>query len=117
MENLCKIRDIQRAVAAFEARFEKQYGICLNEGMALCSLHKAGSLTSGELGELLGLTASNISKVLKSVEEKQLAERTLGEKDRRQMYFSLTEGGKKLIAEIDCRPEELPELLRGLFLK
>lgn len=102
MENLCKIRNIQRAVAGFESQFEKRYGICLNEGMALCSLHKAGSLSSGEIGELLGLTSSNASKVIKSVENKGLIERILGMKDKRQMYFSLTPGGKELISSIRC---------------
>ena len=48
MDRLCKIRDIQRAVTQFEQGFEKTYGICLNEGMALCSLLKAGSLSSGD---------------------------------------------------------------------
>ena len=93
MEKLCKIRDIQRAVNQFEQGFEKRYGICLNEGMALCSLLKAGSLSSGEIGELLGLSSSNASKVIKSIENKRLVERATGEKDKRQMYFSLTPDG------------------------
>ena len=68
MDKLCKIRDLQRAVHQFESAFEKRYGICLNEGMTLCSLSKTGRLCPGELGELLGLTPSNTSKVLRSVE-------------------------------------------------
>ena len=87
MEKLCKIRDIQRAVNQFEQGFEKRYGICLNEAMALCPLLKAGSLSSGEIGELLGLSSSNASKVIKSIENKRLVERMTGEKDKRQMYF------------------------------
>ena len=68
MEKLCKIRDIQRAVNRFEQDFERKYGICLNEGMVLCSLLKVDSLSAGELGELLGLSPSNASKVIRSVE-------------------------------------------------
>ena len=56
MDKLCKIRDLQRAVHQFGSAFEKRYGICLNEGMTLCSLSKTGRLCPGELGELLGLT-------------------------------------------------------------
>jgi hypothetical protein len=59
MDKLCKIRDLQRAVHQFESAFEKRYGICLNEGMTLCSLSKTGRLCPGELGELLGLTQLN----------------------------------------------------------
>ena len=51
MDKLCKIRDLQRAVHQFESAFEKRYGICLNEGMTLCSLSKTGRLCPGELGE------------------------------------------------------------------
>ena len=92
MEKLCKIRELQRAVNRFEAALERSHGICLNEGMALCSLSKAGRLSCGELGEMLGLTPSNTSKVLRSVEGN----------DKRQMYFSLTEKGRVLLGSINC---------------
>lgn len=115
MENLCRIRNIQRAVAGFEAQFEKRYGICLNEGMALCSLHKAGNLSSGEIGELLGLTPSNASKVIRSIENKGLIERILGMQDKRQMYFSLTPLGKELILSVKCEEIECSPLLESLL--
>lgn len=112
---LCKIRDIQRSIAAFEQQFEKEYGIGLNEGMVLCSLNKSERLSSGELGELLGLSASNISKVIASVEKKGLIQRFMGQADKRQMYFSLTDTGRERIRSISCQtliwPEELQPLL------
>ena len=117
MENLCKIRDIQRAVSVFEKRFETRYGICLNEGMALCSLYKASPLSSGEIGELLGLRSSNASKVITSIEEKGLVERVLGTKDKRRMYFSLTTEGRNLISGIRCEDVEMPELLKEIVEK
>ena len=83
MEKLCRIRELQRAVNRFEAALERSYGICLNEGMALCSLSKAGRLSCGELGEMLGLTPSNTSKVLRSVEGKGYVNRELGTNDKR----------------------------------
>ena len=83
MDKLCRIRDLQRAVNQFEAAFEKRYGICLNEGMALCSLSNAERMCPGRLGELLGLTPSNTSKVLRSAESKGLVLRELCCKDRR----------------------------------
>ena len=115
MEKLCKIRGIQRAVNQFELGFEKRYGICLNEGMALCSLLKAGSLSSGEIGELLGLSSSNTSKVIKSIEGKQLVGRVLGEKDKRQMYFSLTPRGRELISSLKCEDVETAPLLKEIL--
>ncbi|MBS1415089.1 MAG: winged helix DNA-binding protein [Alistipes sp.] len=83
--------------------------------MALCSLLKAGSLSSGEIGELLGLTSSNNSKVIGSVEKKGLVERVIGTKDKRQMYFSLTPKGKELISSLKCEQIEIaPPLLELL---
>lgn len=46
MDSLCKIRDIYRAIATFEAEFEKHYNLSLNEGMLLCTLSKAKTLSS-----------------------------------------------------------------------
>lgn len=114
MEKLCKIRDIQRSVVAFETMFEKCYGISLNEGMALCSLYKLGNLSSGEIGEALGLTSSNTSKVIASIERKGYVERILGTKDKRQMYFSLSGEGEKLISSIKCDELTIPELLESI---
>lgn len=90
-KNCVGSRELQRAVNRFEAALERSHGICLNEGMALCSLSKAGRLSCGELGEMLGLTPSNTSKVLRSVEGKGYVNRELGTNDKRQIYFSLTE--------------------------
>ena len=97
----CAIRELQRQIESFEEELRREYGICLNEGMALCSLGHAGELSSGELGELLALTPSNTSKVLASVESKGLVVRALGAKDRRRMYFSLTEKGHELLQSVN----------------
>ena len=109
MERLCKIRDLQHAVARFEAAFERRYG------MTLCTLSRSGRLCPGELGERLGLTPSNTSKVLRAVESKGLVKREPGCADRRQMYYSLTGEGRALLAALDCREVEIPPLLRELL--
>lgn len=64
METLCKIRDLYRAIAEFETRFEKAHQLCLNEGMLLCCLSRKKRLSSGEIAEQLGLSNSNTSKVI-----------------------------------------------------
>lgn len=115
MERLCKIREIQRSVIAFEQKFEKEYGISLNEGMLLCSLTKQEQLTSGELGELLGLSSSNMSKVIVSVEKKELIERFICKEDKRQMRFSLTDAGRKLLDDIHCGSVDTPALLESIL--
>lgn len=115
METLCKIRDLYRSVAEFENHFEALYGICLNEGMLLCSLSSSGKLSSGEIAEVLGLTTSNTSKVIRSAENKGLIRRILGETDKRQMFFILTEEGKIRLDSIDCKNIEMHEILKEVI--
>ena len=113
-KTLCRIRDIYRSIATFEADFETKYDISLNEGMLLCSL-KGNDYSSSELAELLGLTNSNTSKVIKSVEEKGLIQRNIGKDDKRQMYFSLTKDGKARLDNIRCEEIDIPEMLKTVI--
>lgn len=115
MEILCRIRDIHRSIIEYEQQFEKTHNLCLNEGMLLCSLSKNEMLTSGEIAELLGLTNSNTSKVIRSVENKKLIKRVLGEKDKRQMYFLITVEGKSKLEAISNIHIEIPELLQSFI--
>lgn len=112
METLCKIRDVYRVIAEFEVQFTRLYGLSLNEGMLLCTLLARSKLTSGEIAEALGLSASNTSKVIRSVENKKLVTRLIGEEDKRQMHFSLTPAGKEKISDIKEATFEMPELLQ-----
>ena len=114
MKNLCRIRDIQHAIAAYETAFERQFGVCLNEGMTLCSLDGGGKLSSGRLGELLGLSPSNTSKVLRSVEAKGYVAREVSPEDRRQMLFSITPAGRALVQTLHCEEQGMADLLREI---
>ena len=112
MDNtLCKIRDIYRAITEFENRFIKMYDLSLNEGMLLCTLLDSERLTSSEIAEALGLSASNASKVIRSVEDKGLITRLIGKEGKRQMNFMLTPDGQKLIVQIKGATYPLPDLL------
>lgn len=114
MDTLCLIRDIYQSIGEFETLFQKEHNLCLNEGMLLCTL-KTEKYSSGEIAEMLGLTHSNTSKVIKSVEEKGLVERVLGEKDKRQMFFSLTEKGKEKLSAIKCETVKIPDILKDIL--
>ncbi len=115
MEKLCKIRDIQRSIADFEQHFESKYGIGLNEGMALCSLYQNAPLSASQIAQHLGLKSSHVSKIIASVEKKELLERTMGKEDKRQMYFNLTIKGKELISSVKSDEMILPDLLNDII--
>ena len=115
MEPFCKIRDFYRAITDFETRFEKRYGLCLNEGMLLCCLRQEPRLSSGDIAKQLGLTHSNTSKVIRSIEDIELIVRSLGDKDKRQMYFTLSDKGKICLNQLKENEIEVPKMLKPLF--
>lgn len=111
---LCQIRDIYRSVAEFEVRFQQKYNLCLNEGMLLCTLN-ANKYSSSQIAEILSLSLSNTSKVIKSAEKKGLIKRAIGKEDRRQMYFILTEAGHKRLESIKCEDFNISGLLKSII--
>ena len=116
MNTICKMRDIYKALSIFETAFEEVYGISLNEAMVLCALREAGKeITSTAIAERTEMAPSHTSKVIRAVEDKGLIRRALGEVDKRQMYFSLTEAGKKRLTELDLDKVEIPEMLKPLI--
>jgi len=115
MEKFCRIRDIYRSILEFEAIFNRHFGLNLNEAMLLCTLSEKARRSSGEIAEAMGLTCSNCSKVIVAVEIKNLIHRDLGNKDKRRMYFSLTEEGRKTFETLKKCEIDLPEKLKEIM--
>ncbi|NDV54804.1 MarR family transcriptional regulator [Parabacteroides sp. 52] len=115
VNTLCQIRDLYRTIYEFELNFQRTYDLGLNEGMLLCSLNTQ-KYSSNELAAVLGLSNSNTSKVIKSVEKKKLIKRIVGKDDKRQMYFTLTELGRKKLESIKCAEFNIPESLKTAIL-
>lgn len=111
---LCLLRDIFRAVREFEISFQEKYDLCLNEGMAICSL-RYGQMSSSDLAEKLGLSASNMSKVIKSVEDKGLVVRKMGKEDKRQMYFVLSNQGTEKLHELCAEEPHIDSVLESIY--
>ena len=114
MKNLCAIRDLCAAIGEFEEAFQKRHTISMNEGMVLCSL-KESRLSSGEIAKKVNLTCSNTSKLIRSIEDKGYIVRVLGEEDKRQMYFSLTQEGLDKMREIEEENVPLSGILKRLI--
>lgn len=117
MKTICAMRDVFKALANFEAAFEKVYQISLNEAIILCTLKSVSEkMTATSLAKQTDLSPSHMSKMLRILEEKKLIVRTLGSADRRQMYFHLSPAGRQRINELELDKVEIPELLKPLFL-
>jgi len=113
---LCKIREIYRAIDEYENKIVHGYGLSLNEGMLLCCIQEYGKTSSTDIAKSLGLTCSNTSKVIKSVETKKFIKRSLDNKDKRVMLFSITEKGKNKINAVMSDTKDLPAIIKELEL-
>ena len=112
---ICRLRDINRAIAELERQFSQRFDLNINEAMLLCTLKEKGELSSGAVAEALGLSASNASKVIASTEKKNLISRNLCKEDKRQMFFSLTSIGKEKIETMRNEQIDLPDILKEIM--
>ena len=71
------MRELFKALSELETRLMEQYEVSLNEAMALCCIG-GDTLTASVISENTGLSASHTSKVIRSIEEKELIVRNLG---------------------------------------
>lgn len=116
-ECLGRIRDIYCAIRAFEHQLEKAFGLNINEVMLLCLVAEKDDISSGEIAEHMGLTCSNASKVIASLEKSGLIVRRTCKNDKRCMKFSITPAGITLISKVGCESVQLPESLKCLSEK
>ena len=113
-ECLCKIRSIYRMIGAFEQSLQKQFGLNINEAMLLCVVNESKYISCGEIAEEMGLTNSNTSKVISSLEKKKLICRHYCKEDLRCMKFSISDKGKELLSNITCDSVQLPNEIKHL---
>lgn len=108
------MRELFKALSSLESELEAKYGVSLNEAMVLCSVGKE-TVTAGTIGERTGLMPSHTSKVIGKVEEKGLLVRSLGEKDKRQMYFTLTKKAHACLQKMTDKGVDVPDVLLPFF--
>ena len=114
IECICVMRDLVKAMAELENSLIAAHGVSLNEAMVLCSIGSE-TVTASTIVERTGLAASHTSKIIRAVEQRELIVRQLGEKDKRQMYFTLTASGLTCLQGIRRDGVEIPDYLRPLF--
>lgn len=116
MKTICMMREVFKAIGAFEEEFQQTYDLSLNEAMILCALNETGTpMTSTALSKRTELRPSHTSKTIRSLENKTLIKRTLSDTDKRLMYFSLSKTGKDKIENLSLEQVEVPDLLKPLF--
>lgn len=78
----------------------KEYNLTISQFGVLEALYHLGPLSQSELGEKILKSNANLTTVVDSLEKKELVERTRDNDDRRRVTVRLTQGGRKLIAEV-----------------
>ena len=114
IRSLCVMKELFQALTVLENRLIDNYGVTLNEAMVLCSVGSE-TVSAGTIAECTGLAPSHLSKVIRSAEKKELLIRTMGSKDKRQMYFSLTSKAEERLNQIREQGLEIPQMLQALF--
>ena len=108
------MRELFEALSVLESGLLEAHGVSLNEAMVLCSIGQEKVIAS-TIVERTGMTASHASKVIRSAEKKELLVREPGEKDKRQVHFTLTQSGLTCLAGIKEKGIDIPDLLVPLF--
>ena len=112
---MCRLRDIYRAIAEVENEMLSTFGMNLNEAMLMCQLNDKAGLTAGEIADALGLTQSNASKVIRSLENKKLLVRSLDKTDKRVMHYQLTKAGREKMQTMNCDELTFPPILNDVL--
>jgi DNA-binding MarR family transcriptional regulator len=90
-----------RALSNFMTDFLVVYGLSLSEWKLLGSLTENKNVNPSAISTLMGIRASITSRLLRSLEEKDLISRQSGKKDSRTKYVSITPKGRKTVGKIE----------------
>ena len=113
---ICKIRDILRLITAFEGSLQKQIGLNINEAMLHCLLSECEEpMLAGEIADEMGLTRSNASKVIASLEHDSLIRRRACSEDGRCQRFHITKHGLERLEQLHCESIRVPEELKSMM--
>lgn len=110
MTDLCSIRRIQNALRRFEQSLREKTGLTLNEAFTLCILTN-GIHEPSQIARELDLSPSRLSRVLDTLQDKNLITRTISNEDRRNISVSLTKRGTEFVTKYKTSGIELPKEL------
>ncbi|MED4585864.1 MarR family transcriptional regulator [Brevibacillus choshinensis] len=89
-----------RSISDFVTDDMKRYGLNPSEFMVLELLYHKGEQPIQHIGKKVLLASGSMTYVIDKLESKKLLERKLCKEDRRVIYASITDAGRKLMDEI-----------------
>ncbi len=114
VQSICTMREIVLGLHKLEDQLIQQLGIDLREATLICCLADQ-SLSASEIASRLELKMPHTSKILSSLEKKELLSRTIGKEDKRKMFFALNKMGLSIYEAIKDFSFDVPPPLDKLF--
>jgi len=111
MYELCNLRKLIVDLRRFEEKLKKKTGLTVNEALLICQVQR-GIQEPTLLAEELDLSPSRLSRILDSLEKKNLISREISSEDRRSVSVNLTNLGLNAANEINCTNIKLPDYLK-----
>lgn len=108
-EVLIALRRIIRAIDIHSRRLSKDFGLTGPQLLLLNEMAADGRMLIGELARKAHLSQATVTIIIDRLEDRCLVGRERDERDKRRVWVSLTEKGKRVLAEG-------PQLLQDTFL-
>ena len=106
---------LRQKCALKDLHFVKRFGISSAEYNCLIQFYCTGSIGMKELGERLIITPGGVTRIITSLEEKELVKREIDPDDRRGINVKLTEQGELVVNDIRRASLELhKEILKQI---
>lgn len=103
-----------RAIRELEEQLFLATELSLDEAMIICCI-SSDRLSSSHIAQMVGLKPAHNSKVLGSLEKKNLIDRSLDFEDKRKMFFNLSPSGKKMLTLLQELKFDVPLALKAIF--
>ncbi len=108
------MREIMLGFNKLEAQLIDNLGIDLKEALVVCCLAEQ-RLSTSDIASTLELKMSHTSKIIASLEKKELLIREFGKEDKRRMFFKLNKQGLSLYHNLKAFSFDVPPSLEQLF--
>lgn len=95
---LAGLRRITHAIGVYSKRLSAGFDVTTPQLVTLHCIVRRGPITPSEISRHIHLSKSTIVGILDRLEEKGLAARTRGVRDRRQVFVESTPKGRELVA-------------------
>lgn len=115
--DVCSFSKLFDELKTTEQYLKNEYGLTFKESVMLCSID-SGFNEPAKLASQLNLSPSRTSRLISSLEKKELSVRISSIEDKRIIKIQLSKKGKKLIRQIQNNqlpfPSCLQQTLEGL---